>query len=623
MRAATLDKALPSIAGFIADRTGIPVIRADRARTNNKAIYLPQRRSELDIDETDLVKSVGFIYHEAAHMLHSNFELSAKNPLQRAVTGVLEDVRIEHLIMKKFPGARRYLSRLVEIMVSEGAEGLGGFPVMKDEDPEAKIFQFYMLYRLRYEVLRQQPMHGVAESAIDVARKKFTATMLTRLDALMFQVTDCTSEDEVFQLADLIIEMMKDEKEKEEERKKQEQKQDANDQQQDQPQTGDDGDEDSDNAPTAPSAGQDGPKDEDDSGQSKPETTDEEGNDVSPPDEGQPGEDQSASSPSGTGDESESGDESGASSTQSASTGDEPTEIDAPGVLGSVLGMSEDDVQQDIGTLLEQALNAAADSEPKTGVCVPMPNNFKCNNKAADVDLATIRGSINAIRTRTLQWMASVSEEETVHSRSGMLIDSSRLWSARFGAPVFVKTDEGIDLNAAVSIVIDRSGSMSNTIVQAAQAAVATMLAFDVPGIKTQVMAFPWYENQVEGVCVLKRWQESPRQLAGRVTNINVAGCTPMAEALLYAASDIVRRDESLKLIVLLTDGEPDDKAATVHMIERARESGITVVALGIGVDPSAVFGPKYAASISNVGEMASSMVRLVKTAFEERRTLK
>mgnify|MGYP001004278456 FL=1 len=94
MRAQSLDRALPAIAGFIADRTGIPIIRGDRAMTDNQAIYLPKRRSEIDLTERDLVESVAYLYHEAGHMLHSNFSLGATNPLQRAITGTLEDIRI-------------------------------------------------------------------------------------------------------------------------------------------------------------------------------------------------------------------------------------------------------------------------------------------------------------------------------------------------------------------------------------------------------------------------------------------------------------------------------------------------------------------------------------------------
>lgn len=181
IRAQSLDRALPSIAGFIADRTGIPIIRGDRAMTDNKAIYLPRRRSEIDLTERDLVESVAYLYHEAGHMLHSNFKLGATNPLQRALTGTLEDIRIEHLVMGKFPAARRYLSRLVGMVVEDGVSGTSGFPPLDGSESESAILQRYMMYRLRHEVLRQEPIAALSAGAIKVANARLPQGMLTRL----------------------------------------------------------------------------------------------------------------------------------------------------------------------------------------------------------------------------------------------------------------------------------------------------------------------------------------------------------------------------------------------------------------------------------------------------------
>lgn len=94
-----------------------------------------------------------------------------------------------------------------------------------------------------------------------------------------------------------------------------------------------------------------------------------------------------------------------------------------------------------------------------------------------------------------------------------------------------------------------------------------------------------------------------------------------MAEALLFAASDVIRREETLKIVLVVTDGEPNDRDATKYVIDRARADGITVVGLGIGIDVSPVFDTRYAATITNVGELSASMVKLVKAAFEDNRS--
>lgn len=587
MRAQSLDRALPSIAGFIADRTGIPIIRDTCARTDNVAIYLPRRRSEIDLTERDLVESVAYLYHEAGHMLHSNFKLAATNPLQRAITGILEDIRIEHLVMGKFPAARRYLSRLVGMMVEETESGQPGFPALDGSESEATILQRYMLYRLRYEVLSQTPLEARSAGALAVAQSRLPAGMLTRLDGLMFQVLACDTEDEVFQLADAIIQMIKEEKEKEQEQKRQQQQQQQGGASQ--------------GASSGESAEGEG---EDGQGESSA---------------GQPESGSGHGSPAGSSKEAE-GDGSQQSANGSGGAGAGGSGSDMEEALEQLLGMSDQDVQEDLGEMLQNALNAAAADEGCAGVNIPMPNVHQARLKPVNVDMAQLRASVNATRTRTLQWMSSVADGDVSHSRSGMQIDSSRIWQGRFGGSIFVREDEGIDINAAVSIVIDRSGSMTSTIGQAAQAAVATMLAFEVPGLKTQVSVFPWYHSGDEGVAVIKRWEESPRQLAGRVANLTADGGTPMAEAILYAASDVVRREETLKMVLVVTDGMPNDSAATRHIIDRARADGVTVVGLGIGVDTSPVFEEKYAATITDIGELSSSMVRLVKAAFEDSR---
>ena len=611
MRAQSLDRALPAIAGFIADRSGIPIIRGDRAMTDNKAIYLPRRRSEIDLTERDLVESVAYLYHEAGHMLHSNFSLGATNPLQRAITGTLEDIRIEHLVMGKFPAARRYLSRLVGMVVEDGIEGQRGFPALDGSEAEATIMQRYMMYRLRHEVLRQEPMEAIAAGAVKVAQARLPAGMLTRLDALMFEVTNCASEDEVFELADAIISMIKEEKEKEQEQKRQQQKQ----QQQQQA-----GQQDGQQEQPGPQDGQD---DSQQQGQSSGDSA--EGDE----DGGQGGQQQgqpvgeSESGGEGSGQSGTSKEDGEASSKSAGGAGGTGSGGDMEDALDQLLNMSDQDVEEDLGEMLQNAINSAANAEGYDGVHVPMPNVHKARLNAAPVDMVQLRASVNATRTRTMQWMSSVAEGDVSHSRSGMQIDSSRIWQGRLGGSIFVRQDEGIDINAAVSIVIDRSGSMNHLIGHAAQAAVATMLAFDVPGLKTQVSVFPWYgQSRDEGVAVIKRWDESPKQLAGRVVNLTTDGGTPMAEAILFAASDVIRREETLKIVLVVTDGDPNDREATKYIIDRARADGITVVGLGIGVDTSPVFDTRYAATIHNIGELSTSMVRLVKAAFEDNRRM-
>ncbi len=249
-----------------------------------------------------------------------------------------------------------------------------------------------------------------------------------------------------------------------------------------------------------------------------------------------------------------------------------------------------------------------------------MPNVHRLSLRRGVVDMSKILASINAIRTKTLNWMSSASETDKLHSRAGVMLDFSRLHVVPFGGEVFVRESEGIDLNAAVSVLIDRSGSMQSEIQQAAYAAMATMLAFDVPGIETQVSVFPTCFGGEEGVGIIKRWQEAPRDLASRIASLTTDGGTPMAEAMLWAAADLVRREETLRIIVVVTDGQPNNLESAKDVVSRARADSIAVVGLGIGVDPSGVFGEKYSAALSDINQLSGAMVKLIKASMAEAR---
>jgi nitric oxide reductase activation protein len=604
-----LERALPSIVGFITDKTGIPVKRGHRACTDGVTVFYP-KLAELLLTTRDVVRIIAYIYHECFHILWTNFllKLGELPPLQLAVVQVLEDVRIEAKGQARFAAARKYLAKMVKILTEDGMAGAkSGFPAFSEDASEAALLQFYMLYKLRHDVLQQTDIAPALVPTESSARKKFPRSMMVRLDALMFEVVRCESTDDVFSLAEEIAVMIKEEKEKEEERKQQDQQ----DQQQD---------------PQDQSASSDESGSGDDDQQaSGSEAGESDGSaDTTSTASGQDSDDEGDTSASGTDNEDDglqqqSADSADADEETKSTAGQSGDDAGGSGNLDELLSMGSDDVAQTIDEMLESAINGTADALQGQGVT--MPSAHKLQLPTGEADTTQIRASINAVRTKTLQWMSSKKAANISHSREGVRLDFSRLHLARLGGDVFYRKEDGIDLNAAVSIVIDRSISMAGTIKAAARASLAAMLAFDVPGIKTQVSVFPVYGDDGtggldEGVAVIKRWEESSRQLAARIGSLTVDGSTPMAEAILFAAADIVHRRETLRLIVVVTDGEPNDEASTKETIQIARRAGITVVGLGIGVDPTAVFGEKYAAPLHNVTELSGALVKLVKTSM-------
>lgn len=582
MTGATLWAALSWVVSFITDKLGIEVVRSNGgARTDSKRVWLPRLPDGL-LTRKEVVMVIGYLYHECAHIMKSDFTLKGKTPLHHAIGGVLEDIRIEDWAQGFFPAARKYLSELVRYLAEAGMAGESpSFCVLNDELSEAEVLQWYILYRLRHDLLGQTGIKPAMDTAVGVASKMFPRGMIVRLEALMFEVKECTSEAEVLELADAIVEMIKEEKAKEPPPPPPP------------PPKGEAGEEEGGGDSGVGDSGEDGSKSGNSGGNSAGEDGDANGDPQAGPGKGGQTGEQDDSQPGQAGGKGAGG------------TGD----------LDALLNMGEAEIVDSVGDMLGEAIDEVAQARAGTGTS--MPNLHKLPLREARVDLSALKATVNATRTKTLQWMQSASQSQTRLVQRGLVIDPTALAMARVGGSVFVEEEEGIDLNSAWDVVIDRSGSMGHLIAAAVQAAVATMLAFDAPGIKTQVSVFPVYDQTGdEGVAIIKGWDDSPRKLASRIGSLSVSGGTPMAEAVMHAAACVARREETLKGVIVVTDGDPNDDDATREVIDQVRNAGIIVAGLGIGVNPAPVFGEKYAVQLDNISELSKVMSRLVRTAM-------
>jgi nitric oxide reductase activation protein len=62
---------------------------------------------------------------------------------------------------------------------------------------------------------------------------------------------------------------------------------------------------------------------------------------------------------------------------------------------------------------------------------------------------------------------------------------------------------------------------------------------------------------------------------------VKPSGGTPMAEAIWYAAYELSKTREDRKMLIVLTDGEPNSSQAT-EVIDLCERSGIDVIGIGI-----------------------------------------
>lgn len=152
---------------------------------------------------------------------------------------------------------------------------------------------------------------------------------------------------------------------------------------------------------------------------------------------------------------------------------------------------------------------------------------------------------------------------------------------------------EGI--NASIHILNDISGSMARAISGASKqsdvhrwfhlankATYAISLALSkIDGIEQEVSYFPGRDHDVMQVLCK---DQDPAKFADMFSHYPRGG-TPLNVALWYAGSRLAKSDKKRKIIIVLTDGMPNDSDGTNYIINILKEQNIELFAIGIEID--------------------------------------
>jgi len=146
---------------------------------------------------------------------------------------------------------------------------------------------------------------------------------------------------------------------------------------------------------------------------------------------------------------------------------------------------------------------------------------------------------------------------------------------------IFKKRGDKVQANTAVHILTDLSGSMDgNGEVIAREASLAIALALEaIPGVSPAVTYFCGSSNDPVRSAV--RHGESVKRNVSHFVE-NARGTTPMAEGLWHAAFELSKMGEDRKLMIVITDGSPDNASACDTVIELCDSAGIETVGIGI-----------------------------------------
>lgn len=230
--------------------------------------------------------------------------------------------------------------------------------------------------------------------------------------------------------------------------------------------------------------------------------------------------------------------------------------------------------------------------------------------------LAEVASATCALRTRLRSFVESSRLSQVRYKRQGVRTDPRRFVKAVLGDPrVFKRKTLSKDINTAVTVLIDRSGSMSSSMRLALDAALACSSALDsIRGVSVMSCVFPGVDSDVE---ILTGFREQLAKTAHRHRGVEACGGTPMLEAMMWCASEFDARDEPRKMLFVFTDGEPPaaQRQGCIETVKRCWRGNVEVYGIGINVPGISEIFP-VSRTIQRMEELAPAMFEVLQDAM-------
>lgn len=461
----------------------------------------------------------GYLAHEAAHIRHTNFDM-VKKASSKPIRKALLNIIEDVRIENEL--AKDYPGTRRSIsQVIEYMVDTQQMCVPEQPEPASNL-QAWLLFRLRCHFLGQKALTPLYQAVDERVRQLFPAAAMSRLSAMLTAVPSLASTGEVLKLVDAIVAML------EEESRPPQDESDAD--------GGDD-------------IGQDSSNDSNSSSDSQtPET--------------------------------------GSSATGDAAETSDSDNSDQADNLRQALEASAAQFEPDTFAQVAEVLSEQAEGhQGVTPLSLPQAEQAMLGDEA----ILTLSASESAQIRARLRGMVQSSQDNRNHAkRHGLRVATHRLAASQAGeSRLFIQRQPRIAPNAAVHLLVDISGSMGKPIGEgnrkyfhvANEAALALAMALEgIPGVVPAVSYFPGIHQEVS-IALLPKQSVRHRAVC---FDQKPRGCTPMAQAMWFAANSLLAQKQKRKLMIVLTDGDPDDWAATHDIVDRCRRSGFELLGIGI-----------------------------------------
>jgi hypothetical protein len=195
-------------------------------------------------------------------------------------------------------------------------------------------------------------------------------------------------------------------------------------------------------------------------------------------------------------------------------------------------------------------------------------------------------------------------------SRRGVL-DPHRLYGIAVNEPkLFLSRERKPGIDTTVHLLLDASGSMDKRIALAGQCCWAVAQALARTNIPVAITAFPGIPV-ANGMRTVSPILKPGERITGFGT-VRAAGSTPLGEALWWVLQRLAQRREDRRIVIVLTDGLPDDPAVAHEAIAAAKRLGVEAYGIGIASHHLETLMPETSVAIEGISELPGALFGLV-----------
>lgn len=232
-----------------------------------------------------------------------------------------------------------------------------------------------------------------------------------------------------------------------------------------------------------------------------------------------------------------------------------------------------------------------------------------CTTTPLDIRLDGLQSRLVRVLLRELQ---DRRRRPAKYAQAGGQVAVNRFWRlGKLGdTKVFRvrKSTNGVD--AAVKLLLDRSGSMEDQIETAAKVTLAFSLAMQrIGNVTTSVAMFPGTDAVTES---LQSFGQPAQQAVRRSAEIEACGSTPTGQAVVAELPSLLAQRKEKHVLVVITDDGPDDPQILALALAEAEKNGVDVIGVGIGCDIRAHISNSV--TVSSVDQLPDALEALFRS---------